>query len=69
MQPDVLVPVCQTLRDEPDLHFDMLLDVCGVDYLTRAERFDVVYHLYSLETAHRVRLKVPLPATRHRWTR
>jgi NADH:ubiquinone oxidoreductase subunit C len=48
------------LRDDPALHFDMLLDVCGVDYLERTPRFKVVYHLRSLETARRLRLKVPV---------
>jgi len=61
LRPDALLPICRTLRDEPNLHFDMLLDVCGVDYLTRAERFEVVYHLYALDSSHRVRLKVPVP--------
>ena len=28
-----LVAVCQTLRDHPEFYFDMLIDVCGVDYL------------------------------------
>jgi NADH dehydrogenase I D subunit len=57
---DSLLPLCQVLRDDPELRFDLLLDVCGVDYLDRSERFDVVYHLTSLETGHRLRLKVPL---------
>jgi NADH-quinone oxidoreductase subunit C len=30
--PDVLLEVCRTLRDEPELKFEMLMDVCGVDY-------------------------------------
>ncbi len=30
--PEVLVEVCRTLRDEPELKFEMLMDVCGVDY-------------------------------------
>ena len=30
--PDVLLDVCRTLRDEPELKFEMLMDVCGVDY-------------------------------------
>jgi NADH-quinone oxidoreductase subunit C len=29
-----LLAVCQALRDEAPFHFDMLIDVCGVDYLT-----------------------------------
>lgn len=31
---DKLLAVAKTLRDEPDLGFDMLMDVCGVDYST-----------------------------------
>ena len=31
---DDLVEVARTLRDEPEFHFDMLIDICGVDYLT-----------------------------------
>ncbi len=30
--PEVLLEVCRTLRDEPDLKFEILMDVCGVDY-------------------------------------
>ena len=52
------------LRDEPDLAFNFLMDVAGVDYLTYPEpkptRFEVVYHLYSLRFGHRVRVKVPV---------
>ena len=29
-----LIEVARALRDEPDFHFEMLVDVCGVDYLT-----------------------------------
>ena len=51
---------CRLLRDDPDLLFDMLLDVTAVDYLGRKPRFEVVYHLYSVAKNHRVRVKVPL---------
>ena len=33
LAPDDLLEVCLKLRDEPDLSFEMLMDVCGVDYL------------------------------------
>ena len=46
------------LRDHPDCRFSLLIDLCGVDYPERAQRFDVVYHLLSLAKNHRVRLKV-----------
>ena len=32
VQPDSLLDVCRALRDEPELKFEMLIDVCGVDY-------------------------------------
>jgi NADH-quinone oxidoreductase subunit C len=52
----------RTLRDRPELRFEMLVDACGVDYSTYANqpwegrRFAVVYHLLSL--AHNWRLRV-----------
>jgi NADH-quinone oxidoreductase subunit C len=55
-----LLDVCRWLRDDPDLRFDMLMDVTAVDYLGRKPRFEVVYHFYSLPRNHRFRLKVPL---------
>lgn len=53
-----MVPLCTFLRDDPDFSFNLLSDLCGVDYLGRKPRFDVVYHLYSLDKNHRLRLKV-----------
>jgi NADH-quinone oxidoreductase subunit C len=53
-----IVPVCQFLRDDPELSYSFLSDICGVDYLERKPRFDVIYNLYSIEKNHRVRLKV-----------
>jgi NADH-quinone oxidoreductase subunit C len=46
------------LRDEPSALFQELVDLCGVDYPDRAERFDVVYHLLSLKHNQRVRVRV-----------
>ena len=50
-------------RAEPALAFDVLMDLTAVDFLKfpgreDGPRFEVVYHLYSLEHNHRVRLKV-----------
>lgn len=49
--------VLQFLRDDPSCQFEVLVDICGVDYPGRAERFDVVYHLLSLRQNLRVRIK------------
>jgi len=57
---DSLVDVCRALRDDPETQFDLLLDACGVDWPERAERFEAVYHLYSVRRRERLRLKVPL---------
>ena len=53
-----IVPLCGFLRDNPGFSFNFLSDLCGVDRLGRKPRFDVVYHLYSLDKNHRLRLKV-----------
>jgi len=46
------------LRDHRDGQFQQLIDLTAVDYPERARRFDVVYHLLSLTTNTRVRLKI-----------
>jgi NADH-quinone oxidoreductase subunit C len=50
--------VMKFLRDDAVTAFDMLSDVCAVDYLPRVPRFEVVYHLYSVKKNHRLRVKV-----------
>ena len=58
-----LLDVMKFLKEDPDLDFNVLMDLCGVDYLNFGEprsRFEVVYHLYSLRKNHRVRIKVQL---------
>ena len=61
IRPEDILPVCRFLHDEPDLAFDFLVDLCGVDHLPRELRFDVVYHLRSMKSKDLVRLKVSLP--------
>jgi len=46
------------LRDEPSALFQELVDLCGVDYPDRPERFDVVYHLLSIKHNQRVRVRL-----------
>ena len=58
-----LTHVTQTLRDDPNLAFAQLIDLCGVDYSAHGgnwegARFAVVYHLLSLTHNWRVRLRV-----------
>jgi NADH-quinone oxidoreductase subunit C len=59
-----LAQVMRTLRDRPELRFETLIDVCGVDYSTYGDgawagaRFAAVYHLLSLSNNHRLRVRV-----------
>jgi len=46
------------LRDEPNMLFKELIDICGVDYPERDPRFDVVYHLLSMHHNQRIRVKI-----------
>jgi NADH-quinone oxidoreductase subunit C len=55
---DDVVKVMTTLRDDPAFRFEVLIDLCGVDYPARDERFDVVYHLLSPRKNLRIRVKV-----------
>ena len=50
--------ICRFLRDDPELSFNFLSCITGVDLPERNPRFDVVYELYSISKNHRLRLKV-----------
>ena len=55
---DRIVPVLTFLRDDAMCKFLTLVDLCGVDYPERNQRFDVVYHLLSMHNNQRIRVKV-----------
>jgi len=55
---DEIGTVLAFLRDDPACRFEILIDICGVDWPARPERFDVVYHLLSPRLNQRIRLKV-----------
>jgi NADH-quinone oxidoreductase subunit C len=55
---EAIVPVLTSLRDNGECLFEVLIDICGVDYPEREKRFDVVYHLLSPRTNQRIRVKV-----------
>ena len=52
-----IVKVLGFLRDNANCQFSILVDVCGVDYPEREQRFEVVYNLLSLEQNQRIRVK------------
>lgn len=51
---------CEFLRDSPGLYFKYLSDLTAVDHYPNEPRFETVYHLLSLQTFERLRLKVRL---------
>ena len=68
-----LLEVAAHLRDAPDAAFDGCSDVTATDWPPRAQRFDVIYALYSMRLRHRVRVKVhagdgePVPSVTGIW--
>ncbi len=52
-----IVRVLTELRQDSDCLFEVLIDICGVDYPERERRFDVVYHLLSPRKNQRIRVK------------
>ncbi|MEW5962369.1 MAG: NADH-quinone oxidoreductase subunit C [Pseudomonadota bacterium] len=53
-----ILQVLKVLRDDARCRFEVLIDICGVDWPARTSRFDVVYHLLSPRTNQRIRVKV-----------
>ncbi len=70
---DRLVEVMGRLRTDPMLRMEQLMDICGVDFPDRPERFEVVYHLLSMRQNLRMRVKVttdertPVPSLTSLW--
>jgi NADH-quinone oxidoreductase subunit C len=70
---DQLPALMTTLRDDPRFAFEQMMDLCGVDWLERAERFDIVYNLLSVSLNQRVRIIVtsdtttPVPSIHSIW--
>ena len=74
VRPEALPDVARFLRDAPEWQYIYLVNLCGVDYLGREPRFEVVYHFASLEHQHRIALKVGadeddprVPSIAHEW--
>lgn len=52
-----IMEICKFLHSDPDLHYQFLTDLCGLDYYPETPRFEVAYHLYSMKNNQRLRLK------------
>jgi NADH-quinone oxidoreductase subunit C len=55
---DQITQALAFLKTDPACRFAQLIDIAGVDYPERVERFDVVYHLLSPVKNHRIRVKI-----------
>ncbi|MFC0408159.1 NADH-quinone oxidoreductase subunit C [Roseomonas elaeocarpi] len=70
---EAVLPLAMLLRDDPRFAFEQCMDICGVDWPDRPERFEVVWNLLSLRHNHRVRLvtrtneAVPVPSVCDVW--
>ena len=70
---EAIVDICRALRDTPGLEYQQLMEIAGVDYPERPERFEVVYHLLSLTKNRRIRVKLsideqtPVPSVTGLW--
>ncbi len=70
---DAVENLMTTLRDDPRFAFEQVMDICGVDWPDRDERFDVVYNLLSVTLNQRVRVIVttsetaPVPSVHRIW--
>src|SRR3546814_8860940 len=68
-----LVDAMIALRDTPGLEYQQLMEIAGVDYPERPERFEVCYHLLSLTKNRRIRVRVstdedtPVPSLTGVW--
>ncbi|SVC74021.1 uncharacterized protein METZ01_LOCUS326875, partial [marine metagenome] len=63
VKPSDIIKTLTFLRDDANCQFKQLVDVCGVDYPQRINRFDVVYNLLSLTHNVRIRVKVETDET------
>jgi NADH-quinone oxidoreductase subunit C len=70
---DALPALMAILRNDPRFAFEQVMDICGVDWPDREERFDVVYNLLSVSLNQRLRVIVrageqtPIPSVHSLW--
>jgi NADH-quinone oxidoreductase subunit C len=57
VRPEQVVALCQLLRDDPSLQFNLLEDMVADDMFPGYPRFAVSYHLYSIPHNQRVRVR------------
>jgi len=55
--PEYVYPVLYFFKNHSNARFRLLVDVCGVDYPTRKQRFEIVYNLLSVQFNSRIRIQ------------
>ncbi|RIJ26263.1 NADH-quinone oxidoreductase subunit C [Henriciella barbarensis] len=55
---DSILRLSKFLKDDNQCVFETLIDICGVDYPERSQRFEVVYHFLSMRLNQRIRIKI-----------
>lgn len=61
VKPEAIVAVSGLIKNDPDLKYNYLVDIVGVDLYTEEPRFTVSYIAYAMTANARIRLKVFLP--------
>ncbi len=70
---DAITALCEALRDHPELQFEQMMDLAGLDWPQREDRFQIVYNLLSVTLNHRVRVIIttdeiaPVPSVHTVW--
>lgn len=76
LEPSALPKACEFIKNDPELDFDYLTNISGVDYLDmdREPRFEAVYEFHSIDKNHSLRLRVGIeeespsvPTISHLW--
>jgi NADH-quinone oxidoreductase subunit C len=55
-----ITDISKFLKEDQELSFEMLIDICGLDRNQKVDRFEVVYNLWSLKNKIRLRLRVKI---------
>jgi len=58
VQKDNLIDLLHELKENPATQFDQLIDVTAIDWARAGDRYEVVYFLYSIPNASRLRVKI-----------
>jgi NADH-quinone oxidoreductase subunit C len=70
---DTIATISEALRDHPELRFEQMIDLAGLDWPQREDRFQIVYNLLSVTLNHRLRVIIttdevtPVPSVHTVW--